>query len=85
MIKTPSTLSSQQTEPVNGDAPQRQNGTTYETEQSMTTELTRHRAEQRTALDSFAGSFADDPFWDEMMAAIEEDRRKMDAKYDLPE
>lgn len=32
-------------------------------------------------LPSFAGSFADDPFWDEMMEAIQKDRAAMDARY----
>ncbi len=36
-------------------------------------------------LPGFAGSFAEDPFWDEMMEAIQKDRVEMDARYDAPE
>ena len=32
-----------------------------------------------------AGSFRDDPFWDEMMDSIRRHRREMDAQWDTPE
>ena len=36
-------------------------------------------------LASSAGSFKDDPFWDSMMAAIENNRRELDAEYNTSE
>lgn len=32
-----------------------------------------------------AGSFKDDPLWDEMMRAVQNYRRELDAEFDAPE
>ena len=32
-----------------------------------------------------AGTFQDDPFWDEMLDSIRRHRREMDAQWDVPE
>ena len=37
-------------------------------------------APDRNALSAVAGTFRDDPLWDDMMAAISERRRQMDAE-----
>jgi len=34
---------------------------------------------------NIAGSYKDDPFWDSMMAAIENNRRELDAEYNTSE
>jgi len=60
-----------------------QNGSTRETEQAH--DVTSASIQAQNTLLSFAGSFADDPFWDDMMEFIKEDREKMDAKYDVAE
>lgn len=50
-----------------------------EDEYRATAKLLQSAQEQRNPLERIAGSYADDPFWDEFLQALEESRRALDS------
>ncbi|MDQ2686633.1 MAG: hypothetical protein M3Y28_02075 [Armatimonadota bacterium] len=50
-----------------------------------TAKLLQSAHEQRNPLERIAGSYADDPFWDEFLQALEDSRRALDSNTEKAE
>lgn len=58
---------------------------TPEEENRATAKLLQGAQEQRNPLERIAGSYADDPFWDEFLQALEDSRHALDTNTEMAE